>query len=301
MSSYLHEMNPQVWWMVDIGISHALEDCPQTQAQKKCLYLEAHASNALSSALSAEIKIEVKMEYGWPERANILWKVLEQMYGSCNSKNILWKVLEQLYGSSNSKKSSSSALKNISSLSTLFNQNQERQSSSQKEAKYVSLGKLDCPVYQTRLSGFDRIETFLAEEDDCSTSSSDDDDDEYNKQELLGEFKKLISKHMKLQKRHKDLLCSHKELMDSYALLESAHEVMITTVKDSQPHTCICAQPSIDLSYANSCCSQAKPSCDKHVLIETCDSLIASENDELKRENEMLKMELSRLKGKGHV
>jgi hypothetical protein len=29
--------------------------------------------------------------------------------------------------------------------------------------------------------------------------------------------------------------------------------------------------------------------------------LIASENDELKRENEMLKMELSRLKGKGHV
>jgi hypothetical protein len=28
---------------------------------------------------------------------------------------------------------------------------------------------------------------------------------------------------------------------------------------------------------------------------------MASENDELKRENEMLKMELSRLKGKGHV
>jgi hypothetical protein len=39
----------------------------------------------------------------------------------------------------------------------------------------------------------------------------------------------------------------------------------------------------------------------EHVLVETCDSLIASENDELKRENEMLKMKLSRLKGKGHV
>jgi hypothetical protein len=89
--------------------------------------------------------------------------------------------------------------------------------------------------------------------------------------------------------------------MDSYALLESAHEVMVTTVKDSQPHTCTCAQPSIDLSCANSCCSQAKPSCDEHVLVETCDSLIASENDELKKENEMLKMELSRLKGKGYV
>jgi hypothetical protein len=30
MSSYLREMNPQVWWMVYIDISHTLEDCPQT-------------------------------------------------------------------------------------------------------------------------------------------------------------------------------------------------------------------------------------------------------------------------------
>jgi hypothetical protein len=135
----------------------------------------------------------------------------------------------------------------------------------------------------------------LAEEDECSTSSSDiddDTDDEYDEQELLVEFGKLISKHMKLQKRHGDLLCSHKELIDPYALLESADEVMVTKVKDSKSHTCTCA---------NSCCSQAKPSCDEHVLVKTCDSFIVSENDELKRENEMLKMELSRLKGKGHV
>jgi hypothetical protein len=52
MSLYLREMNPQVWWMVDIGFSHALEDCPQIQAQKKCLYLKAHTSNGLSSTLS---------------------------------------------------------------------------------------------------------------------------------------------------------------------------------------------------------------------------------------------------------
>jgi hypothetical protein len=103
MSTYLREMNPQVWWMVDVIISHALEDCPQTQAQKNCLYLEAHTSNDLSSALSAEIKDKIEMEYDWPERANLLWKVLEQMYGS-----------------SNSKKSSSSAPENISSLPTLF-------------------------------------------------------------------------------------------------------------------------------------------------------------------------------------
>jgi hypothetical protein len=89
--------------------------------------------------------------------------------------------------------------------------------------------------------------------------------------------------------------------MDSYALLEATHEVVVKTVKDSQPHTCTCAPHSIDLSCANTCCSQAKPLCDEHVPIKTCDSLIASEDDELKRENEMLKMELSRLKGKGHV
>jgi hypothetical protein len=73
--------------------------------------------------------------------------------------------------------------------------------------------------------------------------------------------------------------------MDSYALLESAHEVMIIKVKHSKPHTCTCAPPSIDLSCANSFCSQAKPSCDEHVLLETCDSFIASENNEFKREN----------------
>jgi hypothetical protein len=72
--------------MVDIGLSHTLEDCPQTEGQKKCLYLEAHASNDLSSALSAEIKDEIEMEYGWLKRANLLWKVLEQIYGSSNSK-----------------------------------------------------------------------------------------------------------------------------------------------------------------------------------------------------------------------
>jgi hypothetical protein len=135
--------------------------------------------------LSAEIKNEGEMEYGWPKIANLLWKVLEQMYGS-----------------SNSKKSSSSAPENISSSSTLFDQSQEGQSSSQKEeAKSASLGKSDCPVFQTGLSGFGRIETSLAEEDDCSTSSSDDDDDtndEYDEQELFVEFKKFISKHMKL-------------------------------------------------------------------------------------------------------
>jgi hypothetical protein len=35
MSSYLREINLQIWWMVDVGLSHALKDCPQIQVQKK--------------------------------------------------------------------------------------------------------------------------------------------------------------------------------------------------------------------------------------------------------------------------
>jgi hypothetical protein len=67
---------------------------------------------------------------------------------------------------------------------------------------------------------------------------------------------------------------------------------MVTKVKYSKPHGCTCASTSIDLSCANSCCSQAKSSCDDHILIETCDNFNASENDELTRENKMLKIVL---------
>jgi hypothetical protein len=121
----------------------------------------------------------------------------------------------------------------------------------------------------TGVSGFGRTETSLVEEEDCSTSSfnDDDNDDEYDYEELLLEFKNLISKHIKLQKRHGDLLCSHKELIDSCVLLESTHEVMVTKVKDSQSHTCTCAPSSINLSCANFCYFQAKPSCDEYVFV----------------------------------
>jgi hypothetical protein len=164
--------------MVDIVFSHALEDCTQTQAQEKCLYLEAHASKSLSSALSAEVKDKIKMEYGFLERANLLWKVLEQMFGS-----------------SNNKRSSSNVSENISSSFIHIDQDQEEQSSVQKEeVKSVSLGKSDGSVSQIRTSGFGRAKVTLAEEEDFSTSSSDvddvddDTDDEYDDQELLLEF-----------------------------------------------------------------------------------------------------------------
>jgi hypothetical protein len=175
--------------------------------------------------LSAEIKDEIKMEYGLLERANLLSKALEEIFSSSNDK----------------RSSSTSIPENISSSYIHINQDQEEKSSIQKEeVNPTNLRKPDGPVSQTRTSNFGRIETSLDEEDDCSTSSSDV-DDEYDDQELLLEFKKLISKHMKLQERYEDLLCSHKKFMDSYVLLESTHEVMLIMVKSSQPYTCTCA------------------------------------------------------------
>jgi hypothetical protein len=142
------------------------------------------------------------------------------------------------------------------------------QTSKKKKVKSASLKKSDGPIFQTGCSSFGRIEAKQLEENDCSASSSDndDDDDGDDDQVLMKEFQKLISKHMKLQKRHGDLLCSHKELIDSYTMLEATHEAMLAIVKSSQPHTCTCAPHSFDLSSTNSCCSQANPSCDDHVL-----------------------------------
>jgi hypothetical protein len=107
-----------------------------------------------------------------------------------------------MYGSSNSKRSALSVPKNISSSSTHVDLHQDEQSNVQKEEQNSArLEKLDGQVSQTGVSSFDRTENVLTKEDDCSTSCSDVDDDddtydEYDEQELLVEFKKLISKHM---------------------------------------------------------------------------------------------------------
>jgi hypothetical protein len=99
--------------MVDVNFSHALEDCPQTEAQEKCLHLKAHAFKALSSALSTEIEDKIEIEYGLLESANLLWKALEQMFGSSNDK----------------RSSSISIPENISASSIHIDKDEEEQSS----------------------------------------------------------------------------------------------------------------------------------------------------------------------------
>jgi hypothetical protein len=66
-------------------------------------------------------------------------------YGLLESANLLWKTLERMYGSSNDKSSSSiNVPENISSSSMHIDQDNEEQSSVQKEkVKSASLGKLE--------------------------------------------------------------------------------------------------------------------------------------------------------------
>uniref|UniRef100_K4ALT4 Uncharacterized protein n=1 Tax=Setaria italica TaxID=4555 RepID=K4ALT4_SETIT len=54
---------------------------------------------------------------------------------------------------------------------------------------------------------------------------------------LVAQLEKLTSEHMALQATHKELECSHEKLVESYAILDIAHEVVITLVKYIQPLT----------------------------------------------------------------
>jgi hypothetical protein len=59
--------------------------------------------------------------------------------------------------------------------------------------------------------------------------------EEEAKDVLEAQLAKLTSKHMVLQATHKELECSHEKLVDSHASLEIAHEVVVSSVKFSQP------------------------------------------------------------------
>jgi hypothetical protein len=127
--------------------------------------------------------------------------------------------------------------------------------------------------------------------------------EEETNDELEAQLVKLTSEHMALQADHKGLECSYEKLVDSYAILEIAHEVVLSSVKSIQPlsHTCTCSQAQINLSCTNDCLSQASQSSIEHVLVESCDDLIAKENYKLKQEVEKLQKDLYVLKEKSKM
>jgi hypothetical protein len=121
--------------------------------------------------------------------------------------------------------------------------------------------------------------------------------------DLEDKLAKLTSEHMVLQANHNELEHSYEKLVDSYATLETSHEVVLSSVKSIQAlsHTCTCSQAQVNLYCDNNCLSQASQSSIEHVLVESCDDLIAEKNDKLKQEVDNLQEDLYMLKEKRKV
>jgi hypothetical protein len=110
----------------------------------------------------------------------------------------------------------------------------------------------------------------------------------------------LTSKHVKMQKDHEVLKCSHDNLQDEHAMLQVSHEVVVTSVRHFQSLTqkCTCSLNSINFVCANACCSQIQQSSVEQIHVDSCDDLIAQENDLLKLEVKRLELEMIKLQGK---
>jgi hypothetical protein len=85
--------------------------------------------------------------------------------------------------------------------------------------------------------------------------------------------------------------------------LEIAHEVVLSSVKFLQPvqPICTCSLVNNEFACTKPCCSQVSQSSIEHVFVESCDDLVAQENDELKQEVEKLKIDLYVLKEESQV
>ena len=100
--------------------------------------------------------------------------------------------------------------------------------------------------------------------------------------ELKERLDELSSKYNVLRANYVHFKCSHEKLVESHIMLEVAHEVVITSVKSSQPlsHTLTCTPSQLNISYTNECAPQASQSSTELNLIE---------NIELKEEVKRLK------------
>jgi hypothetical protein len=114
-----------------------------------------------------------------------------------------------------------------------------------------------------------------------------DKDEEIKSLALTPQVDELTSKHMDLQALHMELKCSNEKLVESYAMLEVAHEVMITMIKSCQPSDNTC-------SYNG---KKERQSWFELVTVEDCNDNLVQENKVLKQEAERLLKDLTKMKG----
>jgi hypothetical protein len=86
-------------------------------------------------------------------------------------------------------------------------------------------------------------------------------------------------------------------------MLQVSHEVMVTSVKHFQPHTqeCTYSPNFVNPICVNACCSQSPQSNVKQINVNSCDDLIAEENDILKLEVKRLEQKVKMLEKQAKV
>jgi hypothetical protein len=125
----------------------------------------------------------------------------------------------------------------------------------------------------------------IEKEYSCATNvSSCVDPLEKENANLKAQLEVLTSKHVKMQKDYEMLKCSHEDLQDAHIMLQVSHEAMVTSLKHFQPHTqeCTCSPNFVNPICANACCSQSPQSNVEQINVDSCDDLIAEQNDVLK-------------------
>ncbi|OQU81331.1 hypothetical protein SORBI_3006G042425 [Sorghum bicolor] len=81
-------ISPQMWWMVDVGFSHVLDEENLTQAQEKCLHLDYQATNIFYSSMKDYIFGEI-MDM---KSAHEIWSYLNEKYGAITKEDDVPKV-----------------------------------------------------------------------------------------------------------------------------------------------------------------------------------------------------------------
>jgi hypothetical protein len=70
-------ISPQLWWMVDVGFSHVLDEENLTQAQDKCLDLDAQAIDIIFRSFDDSVFGEIMNM----KTAHEIWSYLNEKYG----------------------------------------------------------------------------------------------------------------------------------------------------------------------------------------------------------------------------
>ncbi|KAG0517736.1 hypothetical protein BDA96_09G114900 [Sorghum bicolor] len=81
-------ISPQMWWIVDVGFSCAIDKKVATQAQKKCLHLDCQATNIFYSSMKDNIFGEI-MDM---KSAHEIWVFHNKKYGAISKEDDVPKV-----------------------------------------------------------------------------------------------------------------------------------------------------------------------------------------------------------------